>query len=142
MKPTIVSRPGLPDLLDTEEKFILEEQIQRGKIMASINTDNLLFTLLTQFTYVSLYHGVLPLSSFFLLLANLAITGMTERLYSNITQRNLSEEIGGLGLWNTVFEIVGLLSIIGSAFITTYTTPSLDFYTKNKELALLIIIAA
>lgn len=110
--------------------------------MLNVNTDDLFFTLLTQFTYVSLYHGVLPLSSLFLLLANLAITGATERMYSNITKRQLSDQIGGIGLWNDIFETVGFLSIIGSAFITTYTSKSLDFYTNSKELSLLVIIAA
>ena len=63
-------------------------------------------------------------------------------MYSLITKRSLTELIGGLGIWNDIFETVGLLSIIGSAFITTYTTESLDHYTKSKELALLVIIAA
>ena len=48
-----------------------------------------------------------------------------------------------IGTWNDVFEAVGLLCIIGSALITTYTTDSLDrYFDGNKEIALLVIIAA
>jgi hypothetical protein len=48
-----------------------------------------------------------------------------------------------IGTWNDVFEAVGLLCIIGSALITTYTTNSLDrYFDGNKEIALLVIIAA
>lgn len=111
-------------------------------IMIENNPDDLFFTLLIQFTYVSLYHGVLPLSSVFIFFSNLTVIFVTERMYSVITKRSLSQQISGLGIWRDVFETVGLLSIIGSAFITTYTTESLDHYTMGKELALLVIIAA
>ena len=51
--------------------------------------------------------------------------------------------MSNIGLWNDVFQAVGLLCIIGSAFITTYTTTSLDrYFNGSKEIALLVIIAA
>lgn len=109
----------------------------------NVSIDDFYLSMLIQFTYVSLYHGILPLSSMFLFLSNLAVIFITERMYSFITKRSLSQQIKDIGIWNEVFEAVGLLCIIGSAFITTYTTQSLDRYTGgNKELALLIIIAA
>jgi hypothetical protein len=109
----------------------------------TLNVDDFYLTILTQFTYVSLYHGVLPLSSSFLCLSNLAVIFITERMYSYITKRSLSENLSNIGLWNDVFQAVGLLCIIGSAFITTYTTTSLDrYFDGSKEIALLVIIAA
>lgn len=109
----------------------------------TLNVDDFFLTILIQFTYVSLYHGVLPLSSSFLCLSNLAVIFITERMYSYITKRSLSEKMSGIGLWNDVFQAVGLLCIIGSAFITTYTTTSLDrYFNGSKEIALLVIIAS
>lgn len=131
--------------LGIELKFLEEEQVQRTAIMVDLNVsiDDFYFSMLIQFTYVSLYHGILPLSSMFLFLSNLAVIFITERMYSYITKRSLSQQIKDIGLWNDVFEAVGLLCIIGSAFITTYTTQSLDrYFDGNKELALLVIIAA
>jgi len=107
-----------------ELKFHEEEQVQRTAIMVDLDhsIDGFYLTMLKQFTYVSLYHGILPLSSLFLFLSNLAVIFITERMYSYITKRSLSKQIKDIGIWNEVFEAVGLLCIIGSAFITTYTT--------------------
>ena len=121
------------------------EQVQRTAIMLDINIqiDKFYITMLTQFSYVSLYHGILPLSSLFLFASNLAVIFITERMYSYITKRSLSQQMSDIGTWNDVFEAVGLLCIIGSAMITTYTTDSLDrYFDGNKEIALLVIIAA
>lgn len=128
-----------------ELKYHEEEQVQRTAIMVDLDLsiDGFYLSMLIQFTYVSLYHGILPLSSLFLFLSNLAVIFITERMYSYITKRSLSKQIKDIGIWNDVFEAVGLLCIIGSAFITTYTTQSLDrYFSGNKELALLVIIAA
>jgi hypothetical protein len=109
----------------------------------NLKPDDFYQTLLLQFTYVSLYHGVLPLSSGVLCLSNLFLIFLTERMYSYITKRPLSEKMCNIGLWNDIFLAIGLLSIIGSAFITTYTTDSLDnYFNGSKEIALLVIIAA
>lgn len=110
--------------------------------MVNVNTDKLFFTILTQFTYVALYHGVLPLSSTFLFLLNFFLIFITEKMFSYITKRSLSQQAAGIEVWNDIFEIVAMLSVMGSAFITTYTTDALDFYTKSKELSLLVIIMA
>jgi len=109
----------------------------------NISIDNFYLTMLIQFSYVSLYHGILPLSSSFLFISNLIVIFITERMYSYITKRSLSQQMSDIGTWNDVFEAVGLLCIIGSALITTYTTDSLDrYFDGNKEIALLVIIAA
>lgn len=109
----------------------------------NVSIDKFYLTMLIQFSYVSLYHGILPLSSLFLFVSNLAVIFITERMYSYITKRSLSKQMSDIGTWNDVFEAVGLLCIIGSALITTYTTNSLDrYFDGNKEIALLVIIAA
>jgi Calcium-activated chloride channel len=71
----------------------------------------------------------------------MVIIFLSERLYSTITKRSVSDQVGTIGVWNEVFEMIGFASIVGSALISTYTTPSLDRYLNNdKSLALLVIL--
>jgi hypothetical protein len=76
-----------------ELKYHEEEQVQRTAIMVDLDLsiDGFYLSMLIQFTYVSLYHGILPLSSLFLFLSNLAVIFITERMYSYITKRSLSK---------------------------------------------------
>ena len=105
------------------------------------NVDEFYKSLMIQFSYVCLYHGVVPLSCFFICGSNMVIIFLSERLYSTITKRSVSDQVGTIGVWNEVFEMIGFASIVGSALISTYTTPSLDRYLNNhKSLALLAIL--
>jgi Calcium-activated chloride channel len=121
----------------------MKEQIERTNIMLDLtyNVDDFYGTLMTQFSYVCLYHGIVPLSSVFICCSNLFIIFLSERLYSTINKRSLSQQIGTIGIWNEIFQTIGFISISGSALISTYTTDSLDSYLdSNKALALLVIL--
>jgi Calcium-activated chloride channel len=123
--------------------LIQQEQIARTNIMLDVNynVDEFFNSLMIQFSYVCLYHGVVPLSSLFICGSNMFIIFMSERLYSTITKRSVSDQVGSIGVWNEVFEMIGFASIVGSALISTYTTPALDKYLNNdKSLALLLIL--
>lgn len=113
--------------------------------MEEIDTklDDFYTTMMIQFSYVSLYHGVLPLCSTFVLLSNLVVIFITERMYSYITKRSLSKQLTGIGVLNDIFEILAVMCVIGAAFITTYSTNSLDeYFNNNKEYALLALLFA
>lgn len=105
------------------------------------NVDGFFLALTIQFGYVNIFHGVFPLSSLFIALSNLFIIFITERMYSTITKRSLSQQVESIGIWNQIFESIGFISVLASAFIAAYTTDTLDdYFDGNKATVLLVIL--
>lgn len=96
--------------------------------------------LMIQFGYVNIFHGVFPGSSVIIVLANLFIIFITEKMYANITRRSLSKEMESIGTWNRVFEVIGFISVLASGLIAGFTSNSLDRYVRNDRFKVLLMI--
>ena len=61
-----------------------------------------------------------------IVLVNFFIIFITERMYSNITRRNLSKVIESIDIWNDVFNGISFISVLISGFITGFTAKGLE----------------
>lgn len=75
-------------------------------------------SILTQFTFVCFFSQFLISAGLVSYLINLVIIYMTIRAYTEITRRPISRRVANIGIWNSLFNVVGYLGIVYNAVIT------------------------
>ena len=95
-------------------------------------------SLITQFTFICLFSPYLVSAGLVSFLINFIVIGLTMKIYTEITRRPISRRVTSIGIWKSLYSIVGYIGILFNTIIIAKLNDGVTAFTsldhiKNED---------
>ena len=87
-------------------------------------------SLITQFTFICLFSPYLASAGLVSFFINLAVIGLTIKIYTEITRRPISRRVSSIGIWKSLYSIVGYVGILFNTLIIAKINKGVKAFTN------------